>query len=184
MLNWRVVIQGGSPLASFADTLLACHGAIYRYARALARDPMAAEELVQETFRRALAAKRRPSPPTEENLRPWLFTILRNHWHNEARQRRNMATEDVEMEALCLETPESALSRRFLQSEVREAVDALPEGFREVIVLREMENLSYADIARLLDCPVGTVMSRLARARAQLRQMLVQIAPQARGAAR
>jgi len=62
--------------------------------------------------------------------------------------------------------------RRLLQSEVRDAVDGLPEVYREVIVLREMENLSYDEIARLLGCPVGTVMSRLARARLSLRRAL------------
>jgi RNA polymerase sigma-70 factor, ECF subfamily len=165
--------------------LLACHASLYRYARALSRDPVMAEELVQETFIRALSAKKHPFPTTEENVRPWLFTILRNHWLNELRQRKQAgsAGELRESEVAYGDTPETAVSRRFLQSEVRDAVDALPEVYREVIVLREMENLSYAEIAQLLGCPAGTVMSRLARARTQLRSLLMRIAPVSKGAA-
>ena len=80
--------------------------------------------------------------------------------------------------------PETAVSRRFLQSEVRDAVDTLPEAYRELILLREIESLSYAEIAALLNCPLGTVMSRLARARTLLRQLLVLIAPMPKGAPR
>lgn len=154
--------------------MLACHGSLYRYARTLARDPAVAEELVQETYRRALAAKKWPYPPTEECLRPWLFTIARNHWHNEVHRARAARFEelDEEISGESAETPDSLLLRRLLQSEIRDAVDALPESFREVIVLREIENLSYEEIARLLECPVGTVMSRLSRARARLRRTL------------
>lgn len=169
-------------LDSFGDALLACHASIYRYARALCHDPVEAEELVQETFRRALAAKRRPAALTLESVRPWMFTILRNHWHNRARHRKDDADLEAGSEVATLETPESIVSRRFLQSEVRDALDALPPAYREVIVLREMEGLSYGEIAALLDCPVGTVMSRLARGRMQLRQMFLSMAPRARKA--
>jgi RNA polymerase sigma-70 factor, ECF subfamily len=160
--------------------LLEVHAALYRYARALSHDPSVAEELVQEAYHRALSARKHPDPPTQENLRPWLFTILRNHWYNELRQRKHDALiEELRAaEAPVTETPENVFSRRFLQSEVRDAVDALPELYREIIVLREIEDLSYSEIARLLDCPAGTVMSRLARARALLRSTLTRIAPQ------
>jgi RNA polymerase sigma-70 factor (ECF subfamily) len=172
---WGVLSSGGPDLVTFGDALLACHAAIYRYARALSRDPVTADELVQEAYRKALAARRFPHPPTEENLRPWLFTIVRNHWHNERRRQKREA--DSGEEPVHEETPEVVLHRRYLQSEVRDAIDSLPESSREVIVLREMENLSYAEIAALLDCPVGTVMSRLARARTLLRNRLARIAP-------
>lgn len=111
-----------------------------------------------------------------------MFTILRNHWHNQARHRRDDADLEAGNEVATLETPESIVSRRFLQSEVRDALDALPPAYREVIVLREMEGLSYGEIAALLDCPVGTVMSRLARGRMQLRQMFLSMAPRTRKA--
>lgn len=139
---------------------------------------------MQETFRRALAAKRRPALLTLESVRPWMFTILRNHWHNQARHRRIDAELEASSEVATLETPESIVSRRFLQSEVRDALDALPPAYREVIVLREMEDLSYREIAALLDCPVGTVMSRLARGRMQLRRMFLGMVPPAHKAVR
>jgi RNA polymerase sigma-70 factor (ECF subfamily) len=161
----------------FGDLLMACHTSTYRYARALCHDANQAEELVQETFRRALSSRRRPSPLILEAIRPWMFTILRNHWYNELRQRKHEADLDPDFEVAVSETPESILSRRFLQSEVRDALDALPLVYREVIVLREMEGLSYQEISDLLGCPAGTVMSRLARARTRLRGMFVTLTP-------
>lgn len=166
----------------FGETLLACHTPLYRYARSLARDPGLAEELVQETCRRALTAPVKPIPPTEENTRPWLFTILRNLWHNEARRRSRwnstpILPDDV---AFISEPLDVQLSRKLLQSEVRHAVDMLSEGYREVVVLRDIEGLSYAEIAKLLDCPKGTVMSRLARARETLRRILHTSSPKIR----
>jgi RNA polymerase sigma-70 factor (ECF subfamily) len=164
-------------LSSFGDALLACHTSVYRYARALCHDPAEAEELTQEAFRRALSAKRRPGSLSIESVRPWMFTILRNHWHNEIRQRRRDVDLDLMGALADSDTPETIVCRRFLQSEVRDALDALPPLFREVIVLREMEGLSYSEMATLLNCPVGTVMSRLARARSQLRGMFVSLTP-------
>lgn len=158
----------------FEDTLLSCHAATYRYARSLSRDPAVAEELVQEAYRKALSAAHKPLPPTEENTRAWLFTILRNIWHNEVRKRNrwpvgNVLLEDVPFEA---DTADVQLIRALLLSEIRDAVDALPEQYREVVLLRDIEGLPYADIARIVGCPAGTVMSRLARARARLRRTL------------
>lgn len=166
-------------MAYFPNALLACHGSLYRYARALTRDPMLAEDLVQETYTRALGAKKWPYPPTEEVLRPWLFTIARNHWINVTRSRPGGAmTEELndEMADTTGDSPHSILARRLLQSEVRDAVDSLPAAWREVIVLREMENLSYEQIAGVVERPVGTVMSRLWRAREALRGALSQYA--------
>lgn len=161
-------------MASFGDTLLACHTSLYRYARALAHDAAVAEELVQEAYRRALSSRKCPYPLTEETVRPWLFTILRNYWNNELRRLRVSDQRELSEDTtpVNLDTPDAILARRLLQSEIRYAVEALPETLREVIVLREIENMSYAEIAALLECPAGTVMSRLARARASLRQML------------
>jgi RNA polymerase sigma-70 factor, ECF subfamily len=163
-------------MGSFGDALLACHSAVYRYGRALCHDPQEAEELVQETYRRALSARNRPASRSLEVIRPWLFTILRNHWYNEIRQ-RNRKLPEAEVDIVRFETPESITSRRFLQSEVRDALDSLPGLYREVIVLREMESLSYAEIAEVVGCPVGTVMSRLSRARLHLRHLLARFAP-------
>ena len=105
---------------------------------------------------------------------------MRHIWQNEVRQKRHEAVsieQDDRVTAPVPETPETLFSRKLLRSEIVHAIDALPEAFREVIVLREIEGFSYAEIARLLDCPPGTVMSRLARARQFLRRLLIKFAP-------
>lgn len=79
---------------------------------------------------------------------------------------------DEDTVALFPGSPETQLSQRALVSEVRAAVDSMPVAWREIVVLRDIENLSYAEIAAVLGCPIGTVMSRLARARAMLRERL------------
>lgn len=164
----------------FGEALLACHDSLYRYARALSGDPATAEELVQETYGRALAARRRPAELAPAQMRPWLFTILRNHWHNMVRQARDRgAVEAVggEHADAGLDSPELLLHRKILRSEIVQAVDALPEPFRDVFILREVEELSYSEIAGVIQSPVGTVMSRLARAREMLRRSLAAYTP-------
>jgi RNA polymerase sigma-70 factor (ECF subfamily) len=168
-------------LPSFADCLLGCHASLYRYARSLCGEPGAAEELLQETFQRALAAKRKPVTADADALRPWVFTIMRNSWLNE--QRRINRSQEIVLDEGAMagvEAPESTLSRKLLVSEVRAAVDSLPVLWREIIVMRDMEELSYAQIAEVLACPVGTVMSRLSRARQALRQLLTPRVPEVR----
>lgn len=142
-----------------------------------------AEELVQETYRRALAARRRPDIHTPDHVRPWAFTILRNVWQNLLRQTRREALEDVpgeELQAPPDDSPDEVLTRKLLRSEIIQAIDTLPQSLREIIVLREIEGLSYAEIARVLDCAPGTVMSRLARARQLLRKLLIGLTPDSR----
>ena len=156
---------------AFRAAAVACLDGLYGFALALTRDRRAAEDLVQETYARAFAAARRPQP--DENLRGWLFTILGNLWKNERKRRRPEAVADVESLAPSpLEDPESALDRRELRERLRSALAALPEAFREVVVLRCVEGFSYQEVATIVGCPAGTVMSRLARARALLRQSL------------
>lgn len=138
---------------------------------------------MQETYRRALSARRQPVIPAVDQVRPWAFTIMRNLWQNEVRGgRRQAALEPIENDCLdpAGETPETLLIRKLLRSEIIQAIDALPEAFREVIILREIENLSYSEIAEVVNCPVGTVMSRLARARLLLRRQLAKFAPPSR----
>jgi RNA polymerase sigma-70 factor (ECF subfamily) len=154
---------------------LGCHDSLYRYARSLCGNPSDAEELLQETYQRSLAAKRKPVVADADEIRPWLFTIMRHIWQNE--RRRMSRSQEIlyeHVEALVSnENVELAVSRRLLVSEVRAAVDSLPLLWREIIVMRDMEDLSYAQIATVLGCPVGTVMSRLARAREALRRLLM-----------
>lgn len=153
---------------------MACLDGLYGFALALSRDREAAEDLVQETYARALAARRRATP--EENLRGWLFTILRNIWKNQRRRQRPEGTDDIEAMALAApdaaNDPAAALDQRELRERLDDALDALPAPFREVVMLRCVLGFSYQEVAGIVGCPAGTVMSRLARARAQLRLRL------------
>lgn len=167
--------RGTKGLSEMQRAMLACHDSLFRYARALTRDPAEAEELVQECYQRALSAKRLPSPGESEHVRRWMFVILRNVWKNELRARGREESADPADESIPDDqrpSPEAVLLKRALQVEIRTALDSLTVPHREIIVLRDMEGLSYDQIGELLQCAPGTVMSRLARARARLRSLL------------
>lgn len=151
---------------------------LYSYAMVLTRNPAEAEDLVQETFVRALKAIGRLR--TDSNIKSWLFTILRNIWLNQLRRRRT-GPEMIEMDVdesttnIAVETskdPHALYVSKVQHEQVREAIEQLPVEFREIILLREYEELSYQQIASVLGCPAGTVMSRLGRARSKLRTLL------------
>ncbi len=151
---------------------------LFGYAMVLTRNPADAADLVQETYVRALKAKESLGPGS--NVKSWLFTILRNIWLNQLRHERT-APQLVELEAhegiadVAIETskdPHAQYVSKIEQETVRNAIQQLPAEFREIIVLREYEELSYQEIAAMLECPAGTVMSRLARARSKLRVLL------------
>jgi RNA polymerase sigma-70 factor, ECF subfamily len=151
---------------------------LYGYAMVLTRNRADAEDLVQESYNRAVKAVR--SLQTVTNMRAWLFTILRNVWLNQ-RRRRLTSPEIVLIDAdesvanLIVEPskdPYALYVGKLDVARVREAIQQLPGLFREVIVLREYEELSYHEIASVMQCPLGTVMSRLARARSKLRTLL------------
>jgi RNA polymerase sigma-70 factor (ECF subfamily) len=151
---------------------------LYGYAMVLSRDRAQAEDLVQETCVRALKAIE--SLQLGSNAKGWLFTMLRNIWLNQVRHRR-VAPEIVELEVveraqgLAVEPskdPHALYVSKLERDQVREAIQQLPHKFREIIVLREYGELSYQEIATLLGCPAGTVMSRLGRARSKLRSLL------------
>ena len=142
--------------------------AAYNLARFLARDADAAQDITQDAFLRAFRAF---ADFRGEAARPWLFAIVRN-CHLDWRARRGRDGAGAEPDGLDAERvadegddPEAALLRRSVAGDVRKTLMALPEPFREILVLREMENLSYRDIAEATGAPIGTVMSRLARAR-------------------
>jgi RNA polymerase sigma-70 factor, ECF subfamily len=150
---------------------------LFRYAMVLSRNRADAEDLVQETYVRALDALERLQPGS--NVKAWMFTILRNIWRNQLRSQRAVPI-TVELEgdyAATLKDPYADLVRNMEGELVREAIRQLPDEAREIIVLREYEDMSYQAIADLLDCPLGTVMSRLGRARARLRVLISQMAP-------
>jgi RNA polymerase sigma-70 factor (ECF subfamily) len=106
-----------------------------------------------------------------------MFAILHNVWRNEVRRRRPQAIEDTpglgESLAAPGEDPQDTLDSRETRVRLTNAIDELPEPFREVVILRCVEGFSYRDVASILGCPAGTVMSRLARARALLRRSLL-----------
>jgi RNA polymerase sigma-70 factor, ECF subfamily len=151
---------------------------LYGYAMVLTRNASEAEDLVQETCLRAIPKLK--SLRVDSNLKSWLFTILRNIWLNKLRQERAAPKfaeidEDDSIAELVVEPSKSPLDTyvsKMEQARVREAIQRLPAGSREIILLREYEDLSYQEIATILDCPAGTVMSRLARARSRLRTLL------------
>jgi RNA polymerase sigma-70 factor, ECF subfamily len=151
---------------------------LYSYAVALTRNREAAEDLVQETYVRALPAANRLR--SDSNIKAWLCTILRNVWLNQIRQRNSrpkMTELDANNGADYLpadrsEDPLAQCERKWNQERLRRAILQLPMESREILVLREYQELSYAEIAELLACPAGTVMSRLARARERLRHLL------------
>ena len=161
-----------------AEEFVSHTDALFRYAMALSRSVPAAEDLVQETFVRAFSAKNPLRP--DSNYKSWLFTILKNIWLNHVRKERwNVQILDAEPDGSGLAIPASLDSdphRRYVSklevAQIRGAIQQLPMEFREIIILREYDELSYQEIAGMLGCPVGTVMSRLARARSRLRTIL------------
>src|SRR5215470_6339677 len=151
---------------------------LYGYAMVLSRNRAEAEDLVQETCLRALRGMN--SLRAEASAKSWLFTILRNIWLNQLRQRRTVpemvelaSDEGVSIEpADAAQDPHAEYVTRMERDQVRIAIQKLPVESREVIILREYEGLSYQEIAAVLGCLAGTVMSRLARARSKLREVL------------
>jgi RNA polymerase sigma-70 factor, ECF subfamily len=151
---------------------------LYGYAMVLSRNSAEAEDLVQETCLRALRAI--DGLRAEASVKSWLFTILRNIWLNQLRRRRT-APDLIELDADenrthepadITQDPQNDFLNKVEREQVRVAVQQLPIEFREIIILREYEELSYQQIAGLLGRPIGTVMSRLARARDRLRGLL------------
>jgi RNA polymerase sigma factor (sigma-70 family) len=160
--------------ANCEETLLPHLDAAYNLARWLTRDERDAEDIVQEAYLRAI---KHFATFKGENARPWLLTIVRNTYYTWIHQ--NRSTEpidpfDDEKDIFISDAPnpEMLLLQEADRQMVRRALEKLPIPFLEVIVLREFEELSYQQIAELVQIPVGTVMSRLARARKRLAQLV------------
>ncbi len=153
---------------------------LYGYALTLTRDATEAEDLVQETYVRAASAANRPD--AESNLKGWLFVIMRNAWLNHLRH-KNSGPRFVELELgepaidMAHDNPHVVYLRKLEQQQVRQAIESLPHAYREIVVLRDIEGFTYQEIATVLDCPAGTVMSRLGRARGKLRKLLTRFEP-------
>ena len=190
------LVRGGArtsptPMPDTAErfrTIMLPHlDAAYNLARWLAADPATAEDIVQETFLRAFRAfpgYQGGSP------RAWLFAILRNCWRDRAggdQERGRVIVNHAslsEAQAAAIdavpddaEAADAALIRTEEGETLRATITAIPEPFREALVLREMEQLPYREIAAITGVPIGTVMSRLARAREMLAKLLLPETP-------
>jgi RNA polymerase sigma factor (sigma-70 family) len=158
----------------FEETVLPHLDAAFNYARWLTRNDADAEDVVQDACVRAM---RFLSSLRDNDARAWLFTIVRNTWYSRVSLKAK-ATGGTRLNDEPIERPDTALDpeERLLQQHtvalVRGALEQLPVDFREVLVLREIEGLSYKEIAAVVGVPIGTVMSRLARGRERLQAVL------------
>jgi RNA polymerase sigma-70 factor (ECF subfamily) len=166
------------PEAAFEREAMACLDGLYGTGLRLTRNPADAEDLVQDTYLKAFRAREQFEPGT--NLKAWLFTILHNTFLNRRRRavKEPVAVESDEIERMAADlpgtpqTPEQILLRDTLDADLQAALDALPEAFRRAVWLRDVEEFSYAEIAAMLEVPIGTVMSRISRGRRLLYEHL------------
>jgi RNA polymerase sigma-70 factor (ECF subfamily) len=169
--------------ATFEDDVMPLIPQLYSAARRMTRNPEDAEDLLQETLLRAYRGYRTFKAGT--NLRAWLYRILTNTFINRYRQqaRQPAEVELGELEDLYLyrrlgqgsgasRSAEDEALDRFVDEDVKAAVEALPEVFRIPVLLADVEGFSYKEIARIMDTPIGTVMSRLHRGRKALEKAL------------
>ena len=168
--------SGGGGSASeeaFAREALSYIDSLYGTALRLTRRTQDAEDLVQETYLKAFRASHQFERGT--NLKAWLFTILHNTFRN---LRRNAGRNPVDVNSETVEhavdraaeeqTPEQLLTRATLDADLQTALDEMPDAFRQAVWLRDVEEFSYAEIAAMLEVPIGTVMSRISRGRRML----------------
>src|SRR3989442_807960 len=168
--------QDDKPLAGFEELAMPRFDSLYNFARWLVHNQNDAEDLVQETYLKALRSFASFQPGT--NFRAWIFQILNNTFLSSCSklERRMTVAMDSEEDSPALPatsvTPESLLIERSGNDAVRYAIEQLPVIFREVILLCDVEDASYREIAEILSIPIGTVMSRSARARKAVRESL------------
>jgi len=160
--------------ATFEELALPLFEQLYNFAHWLAQDAAEAEDLVQETYVKALRGFSGFQLGT--NFRAWMFRILRNTFLTSRNGLKSTAVSDEEVETIAsaAPNPETVLIERTDREMVRQGLTELPVPFREILLLCEVEEMSYEEIAQVLAIPVGTVMSRLYRARKALRSLLVE----------
>jgi RNA polymerase sigma-70 factor (ECF subfamily) len=178
----RMILFGTSspneyePVAGFEEVALPLLDSLYNLARWLVRNQNDAEDLVQETYLKALRGFSPFQPGT--NFRAWMYGILRNTFLTSRTGLRLASTLPLESEddgpelAVESETPETILMGQFSFQLLQSAIDDLPVHYRETLLLCDVEEMSYREIAEILSIPIGTVMSRLARARKVIRESL------------
>jgi RNA polymerase sigma-70 factor (ECF subfamily) len=169
--------QDDQSLQGFEELAMPLFDSLYNFASWLVHNKSDAEDLVQETYLKALRGF--ASFQSGTNFRAWMFRILRNTFLSSRSTLGQRMTVDIDSEddATVLPatsvTPESLLIERFQEDAVRNAIEQLPVIFREVLLLCDVEDASYREISEILSIPVGTVMSRLARARKAVRESLL-----------
>jgi len=171
------VVSAHDPSAGFEELAMPLFDSLYNFAHWLTQNREEAEDLVQETYAKALKGFGSFQPGT--NFRAWIFRILRNTFLTSrtglaATRTVPLETEDDQEQTIAVsrETPESILLEQAGQQRVQAALEQVPVIFREVLLLCEVEDMSYQEIADTLGVPIGTVMSRLYRARKALRAAL------------
>jgi RNA polymerase sigma-70 factor, ECF subfamily len=184
----RALHLSGEDKERFQQEALPLLDSLYGAALRMTRNPSDAEDLVQETMLRAYRSFDRFEPGT--NLKAWLFRILTNAYINTYRKRQRepqkVSSDDVEEFDLYrelknhdpqfAETPESLVLDNLVDSDILEAIEQLPDQFRLAVVLSDIEGFTYAEMADIMDVPMGTVMSRLHRGRKALQKRLWDIA--------
>ncbi|KAF0095437.1 MAG: RNA polymerase sigma-70 factor ECF subfamily [Puniceicoccaceae bacterium 5H] len=165
-------MAGPAPTPDFRELVAAHYQNLYRFALSLARNPDDAADLVQQTFLRW--AKKGHTLRDTGKVKSWLFTTLYREFlriHRKGKQ-----TTAMEPEILELETPpvEADVAQRYDSRAAVEALEAVDEVYRAPLSLFYLEDLSYKEIAEVLDVPIGTVMSRLSRGKAQLKKILTE----------
>jgi RNA polymerase sigma factor (sigma-70 family) len=169
--------QDDQPLAGFEELALPLFDSLYNFASWLVHNKSNAEDLVQETYLKALRGFASFTPGT--NFRAWMFRILKNTFLSSCLTLDRRLTveidskDDVPGVPATSATPESLLIERFQEDAVRNAIEQLPVIFREALLLCDVEDASYREISEILSIPVGTVMSRLARARKAVRESVL-----------
>ena len=162
------------PAATFEDLAMPLFDQLYNFARWLTQDTTEAEDLVQETYTKALRGF--SSFQAGTNFRAWMYRILRNSFLSSRTGLRTTIPINTEEDEILLPanstTPESVLIEQADRETVQHALADLPVPFREILLLCEVEEMSYQEIAETLTVPMGTVMSRLFRARRALRDLL------------
>jgi RNA polymerase sigma-70 factor (ECF subfamily) len=173
---WKLRNPGNN--SEFEALALPLFESLYNFAHWLAQDRHDAEDLVQETYAKALRGFASFQPGT--NFRAWMFKILRNTFLTSRSGLASTNTEPLEpgdedrLLPVSSHTPETVVITNDLGEALQGAIEALPVPFREVLLLADVEEMSYQEIAEALTIPIGTVMSRLARARKAARQKLVE----------
>ena len=168
----------------FRELALSEMDSVYRMAMHLSRHPDEAGDLVQETYLKALQAEGR-FELRERGVRPWLFKILHNNFYTRVSKRRREPTlgDDLPEQSVYGEVDQegpawdlASLDWEMVDDRLKKAIEDLPTHYREVLLLWAVEGLKYREVAEVVDVPLGTVMSRLYRARAILSEQLTELA--------